>query len=316
MNAGGIQGIASAGDTHKACALLKCFRAQLCHLKKLPSACKAAVLFPVSYNIAGNGLTDTGDIFQKRSRCRIQINTYFIYTVLHHSGKSLAQLLLIHIMLILSHTDGFGVDFYQLSKGILKSSCDRSSTSLSHIKIGELLCCQLAGRINRRSSLIGDHILNLLRNFFQKLHDNLLRFSGCCSVSKRNQCYIVFFDQFLQRFLCRPDLCVSSRRRGINNCCIQNLAGGIYNGQLTAGTKSRVPSQNYLACDWRLHQKLLQIFSEDTDGTVFRLFCEITADLSFDGRSDKTSIAVLYHIRQNRCGDRILPGDRLLFQVS
>ena len=219
-------------------------------------------------------------------------------------------------MLILTDTDRLRCDLNQLCKRILQTSCDRSRASLSYIEIRELFRCQLTCRIYRRTCLICDHILYLLRNLFEKFYNDLFRFSGCSSVSKRNQRYIIFFDQFFQGFFCRTYLCIICRCSRINNCCIKNLSCLIYNCQLTACTERRVPSKHHFADNWRLHQKLFQILAKYMNCSVLCLFSQVTSDLTLNCRRDQTFITVLYNFTENRLCDRIISGDHLFLKPS
>ena len=56
-----------------------------------------------------------------------------------------------------------------------------------------------------------------------------------------------------------------------------------------------------LSGDWRLHQKLFQVLTKYMDCTVFCLIREVAADFSFDCRSDKTLVAILYYSFQDWC---------------
>ena len=219
-------------------------------------------------------------------------------------------------MLILAHTDGFRVDLYKLCQRILNSSCDGCGTSLSHIEIRELFCCKLACRIYGSTCLVGDHVLNFFRDLLEKFHDNLLGLSGCSSVSYGNQGYVIFTDEFFQGFLGCTDLGLVGWRCWINHGGIQNFSGRIYHCQLTSCTEGRIPSKNDLSCDWRLHEKLLQIFAKDMDGTVFCCLCKSASDLTLNGRSDETFVTVLNGFLQYRCGIRIVTDDHLFLQIT
>ena len=125
---------------------------------------------------------------------------------------------------------------------------------------------------------------------------------------------MIFFDQLFQNFfgffyfvlwLCRE-----------NNRCIQYLSGLIHNSQLTAGTECRVPAQHNSACDRRLHQKLLQIFTKDSDRTVLRLLCQLISDLTLDRRCDQSCICICNNLCQNRCCHRIIRCNDLFFQIT
>ena len=223
-------------------------------------------------------------------------------------------------MLILPYTDRLWSDLDQLCQRILQTSCDRSRTSLSDIKIREFLSRQFTCGIYRSSCLICDHILYLLRNFFQKFYNDLLRFSGCCSIAQRDQRNIILFDQLLKCFFCSTDLCIICRCCRINNSCIKNLSCLIYNSQFTACTESRIPSKNYFTNDWRLHQKLLQILSKYMDCPVFGLFCQITSDLTLNRRCDQTFVTVFHYFAKNRfcnwiffCNDLFLKPSHCFF---
>ena len=311
-----IQWILAACDTRESCTLLKRLRSELRNLEKLTTALKPAVLLTIRNDIFRDRLADTGNILQKRCRRRIQIHTNLIYTVLNNSTQCLTKLLLVHIMLILSDTDRLRCDLNELCKRILKTSCDGSRTSLSHIKVRKLLCCQLARGIYRSTRLVCDHILNFLRDFLKQFHNDLLRLPGRCSISKRNKRNIVFPDQFLKCIFCRLDLLLIGRCCRIDHCRIQHFSGRIYDCQLASCTECRVPAEDNFAYDRRLHQKLLKVFSKDMDRTVLSVFCQAAADLPLDCRGDQTLVAVLYHFTENRCCDRIILCQNLLLQPA
>ena len=110
MYAGCVQWIITVCNTHETCALLKCLGTKLCYFQELLTVGKSAVSLSVVYDILGNCLADTGDILQKWCRCGIQVNTDLIYRVFYYAVKRFTQLLLVHVMLILSYTDGLRVN--------------------------------------------------------------------------------------------------------------------------------------------------------------------------------------------------------------
>ena len=98
-------------------------------------------------------------------------------------------------MLVLPHTDGFGIDLYQLGQGILEPSCNGGRASLSHVKIGKFLRGKLACGIHRGPRFIDDHILHRGVQLLDQFNDHLLRLPGSRAVSYADQGNIVFFDQ-------------------------------------------------------------------------------------------------------------------------
>ena len=79
---------------------------------------------------------------------------------------------------------------------------DGSGASLSHVKIGEFFCGQLARRVHRRARLVDDHILYRRIKFFQQLHDHLLGFSGGRTVTDRDS----VFGKNLEQLLLQPPI--------------------------------------------------------------------------------------------------------------
>ena len=166
MHACGIQWVIAVLDTHKARTLFKGFRPQLGHFQKLPAVGKPAVCLPVIHDIFRNGLCNAGNIGKQRRRCGIQIHAHPVHTVFHHTAQRFAQLFLVHIMLVLAHTDGFGINLHQFCQGILEPSCDGRGTSLAYVKFRKLFCGQLAGRIHGSPGFIHNHILYRTIQFF------------------------------------------------------------------------------------------------------------------------------------------------------
>ena len=126
---------------------------------------------------------------------------------------------------------------------------------------------------------------------------------------------MIFFDQFFQCFLCSGNLGRCSRSCRVDHRGIQNFSCRIYHSQLTAGTESRVPSQDYLALDRRLHKKLFQVLLKYLDSAVLGFFRKITADLSFNSGSDEAAVAVFHYCFQSFCSVWIVLCDHLFFQI-
>ena len=151
---------------------------------------------------------------------------------------------------------------------------------------------------------------------FKYLDDDLLGLTACSSVSDRDQGDAVFVDQIFYGRFCCCNLLLIRRRGRINHGGIEHFSSRIDNSQLASRTERRVPSKDNLACDRRLHQKLLKILSKDLDRTVLCLFGELISDLTLDGRSDQTVVGILDGRLQNRLCLRILFGDDFFLEIT
>ncbi len=98
-------------------------------------------------------------------------------------------------MLVLSHADGLGVDFHQLRQRVLQPSGNRSRAPLPHVKIRELLRCQLACGIHGSARFVYNHILNRRIQLLNQLHNHLLRLSRGRSVPHADKGYAILFDE-------------------------------------------------------------------------------------------------------------------------
>ena len=71
------------------------------------------------------------------------VDSFGVFGRLNNAAKSLGKPCLLHIMLILTNTDGFGLDLNKLCKRILKTPCYRDRASLHNVIIREFLGCNL-----------------------------------------------------------------------------------------------------------------------------------------------------------------------------
>ena len=93
--------------------------------------------------------SQTGDIGQEVLAGGIDIHTHVVHHALHGLLQALTQLGLIHIVLVLSHTDGLWFNLHQLRKRVNQPSSDAHRAAYGHVLIGKLLPCNLAGTIYR-----------------------------------------------------------------------------------------------------------------------------------------------------------------------
>ena len=100
------------------------------------------------------------------------------------------------IVLILPHADGLGVDLHQLRQRILQPPRDGNSAAQVHVVVGELLCGELAGGVDRRARLVDDHVVTARRRAdAEHLSGHLLRLAGGCAVADGDVLNAVLADE-------------------------------------------------------------------------------------------------------------------------
>ena len=298
MHRGGVQRFHAAGNPQESGALLEGFRSQLRHLQEFLPAPEPAVGLPVFHDVRCNGAADSGHVFQQGRGSGVQIHAHPVYAVLHYGVQRLSQLLLVHVVLVLTHTDGFRIYFYQLRQRILKTAGDGCGTALAHIQVRIFFRGQFAGGVNGSPRLVDDDVPEFFARclcvLLDKINDDLLGFPGGGSVSHGNHVDVVLLHQLCQHGLGFPHLVL--RRRWENHRGVQDFARRVAHRQLAAGTERRVPAQHGFARQRRLHQKLLQVAAENLNGPFLGFLSELVPKLRLDGRGNQPLIG----IRQSR----------------
>ena len=109
-----IKHLLGIGNTQKACALLIGLCAHARHLFQIRALFERAVLLAVSNDVLCGCRIDARNIGKQRMRCGVDIDTDGVDAILNDTAECLIEPRLLHIMLILSDTDGFGVDLDKL----------------------------------------------------------------------------------------------------------------------------------------------------------------------------------------------------------
>ena len=153
VNRGRIQRVVATLNSKKAGSLLEGLVSQARHLTQCLATCKRTLGIAMLNDALGHRSAKPGNTRQQRRRCRVEVDTDRIDAILDHCIEASGQFTLIDIMLILADPNGFGIDFDQLSQGILQPSGDRDRASQAHIDLRKLACCKGRGRIDRCARL-------------------------------------------------------------------------------------------------------------------------------------------------------------------
>ena len=112
VHRGGIQRIIPAVDAQKPCRLFKRLRPQTRHLRQFLARSKPPILMPVSHQILCDGRIQPGNALQQWHRGCVHVHAHAIHRILDDVVQRPCQIGLIHIVLVLPHTDGFRINLY------------------------------------------------------------------------------------------------------------------------------------------------------------------------------------------------------------
>ena len=193
-------------------------------------------------------------------------------------------------MLILSHTDGLGIDFHQLCQRVLKPSGDGHRGAQVYIILREFLGGQGRGRVDGGAGFVDDHIAGLGEGT-QHLHGHGLDLPGGSAVADGNVADVVSAHHAGKN----GDglLFFAFAEGGIHHTGVQHLSGGIHHGHLAAVAVARVQAHGDKALHGRLHQQRLQIQGEVADGSLTGAVGEFAPNFPLDGGEDQPFIGIL-----------------------
>ena len=230
---------------------------------------------------------------QRHGRC-VHIHADSIHAVLDDAVQSSIQLRRLQIMLILTHTDGFGIDLDQLRQRILQAPGDGYRTAQVDVKVRELLRSQLGSGIHRRTGLADNHICKTIAHvhFLHDLHEELLGFPAGCTVADGSNGYTMLANETLDGFLCRLHSRSTLEHR-VDDRRVQHAARLIHHGDLAAMGIARIETDGGTPLDRRRHQEGLEVQREYADGRCLRLVRQFSAQLRVQGRRDQPGVGVI-----------------------
>ena len=169
---------------------------------------------------------------------------------------------LVHIVLVLAHADGLGVDLYQLGEGVLEAPADGDGTAHGHVVVGELLAGGVGGGVDGGPALV-HHDDDHGRRQIQGAQEGLGLTAGG-AVAHGDGLEVMFAYQLNNAFTGgRPQ---PFRLVGEDGVVLQQVPLGIEGGQLAAGAEARVHGQDGLLSQRGRQQQLAHVGGEDADG--------------------------------------------------
>ena len=290
MHGGGVQHILAFRHPQKAGALFKGFGPQLGHLFQRCPGDKGPVLLPEGHDIFRHRAVDSRHPGEQRRGGGVQVHPHRVDAGFHHSVQRLAEMGLGHIVLVLPHADGFGVDLHQLRQRVLEPPGDGHGGTQGNIVFRELLRRQLGGGIDRSPRLAHHHIGQAGVQFLNEIGGEYLRLMGSGAVADGEHLHPMGRHPLFHLGLGLGQLGVG--RRGIDHPGIQHLAGAVHHRTLAAGAVAGIQAQGHLPLHRGLHQQLPQVDGEHPDGGVAGRFGELIAQLPLDGGEDQPVVSV------------------------
>ena len=143
-----VQRILSSPDAQETGTLLIGGGTQALDFQQLVAGCIGSVHPAVFHYVLRKGGTYAGHISEQMSGCGVQIDSHTVHAGFHHVVQLIPQCSLIHIILVLPHSERLRVNFHKFSKRVHQPSAYGNSTPYGHIIFRKFLPCHFGCRID------------------------------------------------------------------------------------------------------------------------------------------------------------------------
>ena len=207
MNAGAVQRVAAGVQTQKPGALLESFGAQAGHLEQVSTAAEGAVGVPPAHHRLGHRLAQARHTGQQRHAGGVEVHAHAVDAILDHGVQAARQLALVHVVLVLAHADGLGVDLHQLGQRVLQAPRNAGRATQADVHVGHFLGSKFTGRIHRGTRLADHHLVNrpggagrfrVLGDEFDQVGGQLVRLAAGGAVANGDQIDAMLFTELGQ----------------------------------------------------------------------------------------------------------------------
>ena len=157
-------------------------------------------------------------------------------------------------MLILTHADGFGVDFDQLGKRVLQPAGNGHCAAQGNVQVGELARRQFGRGINRRAGFgHNDFVLPHFRHPTHQFARDFVGFAAGGAVADGDELHAVLLNQTRQR--CQHIVFLMQ----IDDDRIQQLARVVHHCAFHAVAVARIETQSGQPSGGRGEQQVFEI---------------------------------------------------------
>ena len=190
---------------------------------------------------------------------------------------------MVHIVLVLAHTDGLGVNLDEFGQWVLQAPGNARCTAQAHVHVRHFLAGELAGRVNGCASFADDHPLHAAVHVMQAFHQVSGQFIGLaasCAVANGNQINAMLFAQFSQRVQRSFPVfawLVREHRGGFNQ-----LARAVDHSDFHTGANAWVQPHDHARTGWCSQQQITQVVCKHLDGDFFGVFSELGEQIALE----------------------------------
>ena len=143
-----VQRILTSRNAQETGALLKGFRPHAFHFHQIPPSGEGTVFRAVVHDILCQLRPQTRHVSQQLATRSIQVDSHGIHARFYRTVQRFPQFRLVHVVLVLSDTDGFRVYLHQFRQRVHQPASDGNGTAHRHVIFREFLTGDFGSRID------------------------------------------------------------------------------------------------------------------------------------------------------------------------
>ena len=156
MHRAGVQRMFAVADAQEAGRLLEGFGPEARHLLQFSARLERAVLVAVGDDVLGQRRAEAGDIGEQLLAGGVEFHAHAVDAAHHHVVEAALEGGLIHVVLVLAHADGFGIDLHQFRQRVHEPAADGDRAAHGEVLVGKFLAGHLGGGVDRGAAFV-DH---------------------------------------------------------------------------------------------------------------------------------------------------------------
>ena len=310
-----IQRVVTPSDAQKTRALLEGFGAQTTHFEQLLAIGKGPIGFAPTHHRFGRGGAQTRHPGEQRHTGGVEVHANGVDAVLDHAVQAARQFGLVHVVLVLAHANGLGIDLDQFGQRVLHTPGNAGRAAQADIHIGHFGAGVFAGAVNRGTGFTDHHLGHGLGRivFGHELDEFASQFVGFAAgraVANGDEVDAVFFTQ-LGQSIERP-IPIFARLMGVNGGGFHQLAGGVDHRHFDAGANARVQAHHHPRPSRCGQQQITQVVGKHLDRHLFRLLAQAGEQVAFDGHAELDAPGPGHTLAQQvvSCPPRMAPAEQ------
>ena len=308
VNGGGIKRVVAVHDAQKAGCLLERLLAQARHVAQLRAGGKAAACVALRDDGLRHAAGQARHARQQRHRRGVDVDTDGVDAVFHHGIERTRQLEFADVVLVLADTDGLGVDFHQFGERVLQAARNGDRAAQRNIELGQFARGELRCGVDRCAGFgdddAGEAQFGMPLDEVAREAVGLARGRAVADGDERHPMPRRQLAEHMQRAV--P---VVSRLVRVDRGGIDDLAGGVDDGDLHAGAYPGVESHGCARACGRGQQQIAQVAREHLDGFGFGAGAQRGHEFRFQMHADFHAPGEAHGIHQPAVSGTALVGN-------